>query len=112
MIKVKIEGTEKLNKKLKQALEKDLKATRKAVYFAVLKAEQKAKRVCPVDTGRSKSSITHKVEGLSGEVGTNVHYAPYVEFGTRKMKAQPYLKPGGEEGLEYLKKKIEEILKK
>ena len=112
MIEVKIEGTEELNAKFKQAFEKDLKATERAVYLATLKAEAEAKKICPVDTGRLRSSITHKVEGLLGEVGTNVHYAPYVEFGTRKMKAQPYLKPGGEEGVEYLKKKIEEILKK
>lgn len=26
-------------------------------------------------------------------VGTNVEYAPYVEFGTTRMKARPYLKP-------------------
>lgn len=26
-------------------------------------------------------------------VGTNVEYAPYVEFGTSRMGAQPYLRP-------------------
>ena len=37
---------------------------------------------CPVDTGRLKGSITSKVEGNSAVIGTNVEYAPYVEFGT------------------------------
>ena len=29
-------------------------------------------------------------------VGTNVEYAVYVEFGTSKMQAQPYLRPAAE----------------
>lgn len=31
-------------------------------------------------------------------VGTNVHYASYVEFGTSRMRAQPYLRPAAEKG--------------
>ena len=46
------------------------------------KAETYAKQLCPVDTGRLRNSITHKQEGTDTEViGTNVEYAPYVEFG-------------------------------
>lgn len=39
----------------------------------------------PVDTGRLRSSIGPRFmdDGLTGEVGTNVKYAPHVEFGTR-----------------------------
>lgn len=37
---------------------------------------------CPVDTGRLKDSITSAVEDDSAVIGTNVEYAPYVEFGT------------------------------
>ena len=37
---------------------------------------------CPVDTGRLRDSITSTVEGDSAVIGTNVEYAPYVEFGT------------------------------
>ena len=35
-----------------------------------------------VDTGRLMGSITVNVEGNTAEIGTNVEYAPYVEFGT------------------------------
>ncbi len=56
-----------------------------------------AKRRCPVDTGRLRSSITHAVfrEGdhLSAHVGTDVEYAIYVELGTSRMRAQPFLRP-------------------
>lgn len=37
---------------------------------------------CPVDTGRLRGSITSNVEGNHVDIGTNVEYAPHVEFGT------------------------------
>ena len=62
-------------------------------------AEGYAKRACPVDTGNLRNSISHAVE--SGEdavyIGTNVEYAPYVELGTRRMAAQPFLRPAATE---------------
>lgn len=64
-----------------------------------LAAEGYAKRACPVDTGNLRNSITHVVE--SGEdavyVGTNVEYAPYVEMGTSRTAAQPFLRPAATE---------------
>lgn len=60
-------------------------------------AEAYAKDKCPVDTGNLKNSITHqeKQNATGGEcqIGSAVEYATYVEMGTYKMKAQPYLKP-------------------
>lgn len=55
----------------------------------------KAKRKCPVDTGRLRSSLTFDVDKSSDIliVGTNVEYSKYVEFGTEKMRPQPYLRP-------------------
>ena len=60
-------------------------------------AESYAKRACPVDTGRLRNSITHERESENVEViGTNVDYAPYVELGTSKMSARPFLRPAAE----------------
>lgn len=62
-----------------------------------IRVESAAIRLCPVDTGRLRSSITHDMErdsrGLVGFVGTNVEYGPYVELGTRFMRPQPFLRP-------------------
>lgn len=44
-------------------------------------AEGYAKDDCPVDTGRLRNSISHAVEGDDVYIGTNVEYAPYVEYG-------------------------------
>ncbi|MCR5271995.1 MAG: HK97 gp10 family phage protein [Lachnospiraceae bacterium] len=71
-------------------------AVTKALEMIGLQAEGYAKenitRVGAVDTGRLRNSITHAAEGDDTEViGTNVEYAPYIEYGTSKMKERPYL---------------------
>ena len=66
-----------------------------------LAAEGYAKALCPVDTGRLRNSITHAREDELHEViGTNVEYGRYVELGTSRAKAQPFLAPaaGGHTG--------------
>lgn len=63
----------------------------------VIKVDRGAKRRCPVDTGRLRASIANEIgqddRGLVGRVGTNVEYAPHVEYGTSRMNAQPFLRP-------------------
>ena len=46
-------------------------------------------------TGATKRSIAieFKDAGLTGVVKTGTHYSPYLEFGTRKMAAQPFMRP-------------------
>jgi len=43
--------------------------------------EAKAKSIAPVDTGRYRASITSEVRGTRAIVGSNVKYAPVIEFG-------------------------------
>ena len=89
-------------------------ALRESVVRGLVKAgiiiEGQAVRLSPVDTGRLKSSITYATkrsrsnagkrddgvstpsDDLTLHVGTNVEYAPYVEYGTKRMGAQSYLR--------------------
>ena len=106
-----------------------------------LEAEKYAKMKCPVDTGLLHNSITHALDGqepaiseyqdnpekqsgsYSGAtpkepegkrtvyIGTNVEYAPDVEFGTSKQKPQPYLKPAVTDHLGKYKRILKETLK-
>jgi len=50
-------------------------------------------RLCPVDTGNLARSYRMQEIPNGYRVGTNVYYAPFVEFGTYKMAAQPHLGP-------------------
>ena len=63
-------------------------------------AEGYAKRLCPVDTGRLRNSITHVHDGDSAYIGTNVEYGPYVELGTSVSDAQPFLRPAAQDHAE------------
>ena len=47
-----------------------------------------------VDTGRLRQSIgVQRVGEGHYRVGTNVQYAPLLEFGTRRMAARPFIRP-------------------
>jgi len=53
---------------------------------AALTVENEARTRAPVDTGRLRSSLAHMVDTASppvwAKVGSNVAYAPYMEYGT------------------------------
>lgn len=76
-----------------------------------LAAEGYAKRLCPVDTGLLRNSITHTVVDKTAYIGTDVEYAPYVEMGTVRTRAQPYLKPAVADHAREYKQIIESRLK-
>jgi HK97 gp10 family phage protein len=44
--------------------------------------QETAVKLAPVDTSNLKTRINFKVKGDSVIIGTNVEYAPYVEYGT------------------------------
>ncbi len=48
---------------------------------------------CPVDTGFLKSTVFVQKQSNDVEIGFEAPYASYVEFGTYKMAAQPFLRP-------------------
>ena len=79
---------------------------RQLVVLATAAVHAQAVSIVPVSTpitnpggahGDLKRSILPSVDGnknvAEGAVSTNKHYASYVEFGTSKMRAQPYLRP-------------------
>ena len=61
-----------------------------------------------VRTGRLRNSITHATDQNSTCIGTNVEYAPYVELGTYRMKARPFLR----NAIENYQAEYEDIVKK
>jgi len=76
-------------------------------------AEGYAQKACPVDTGLLRDSIMHYVEeDKTVLIGTAIEYAPFVEFGTSKQKAQPYLRPAATEHGKTYRNIIETELRK
>ncbi len=82
-----MKGAEKLTKALgssdtiKKPVDKGIR--RMALYYDGL-----VKKATVVDTGRLRSSITHNIGTTSAQVGTNVKYAGFVEYGTQNMAAR------------------------
>jgi len=99
MIDIDLRGIANLEKALKEMPGLVKEELGKAVEELVLIVEAKAKELCPVDTGLLRSSITPVIASWAeAYVGTNTEYAPYVEFGTKKTPAQPFLEPAFLEG--------------
>jgi HK97 gp10 family phage protein len=61
--------------------------------------ERDAKINAPVDTGNLENSISSDIEPLSAEIGPTAEYGDYVEAGTSKMAAQPYMGPAFEKNV-------------
>jgi len=55
--------------------------------------EAGAQNRAPVRTGALRSSIARRVAGAHWAVGAGVDYALFVEMGTSRMGARPYLRP-------------------
>ena len=99
MIDIDLRAIENLQQALKEFPGIVRQELAKAVKELVLIIEAKAKELCPVDTGLLRASITPVVESWAAAyIGTNTEYAPYVEFGTKHMQAQPFLEPAFLEG--------------
>lgn len=65
-------------------------------------------------TGATKRSISvnsSKIDRFRYRVAPGTAYAAYVELGTRKMSAQPFIKPAFDEQKEQFKKDLERLVK-
>tara|TARA_R100000501_G_C2546675_1_gene63127 strand:+ start:161 stop:550 length:390 start_codon:yes stop_codon:yes gene_type:complete len=94
MFSLKVLGLDKLNKKLnsKNTLGKPLS---EQIGLTTAQLEAGVKKATPVVTGRLRGSIFSEINPHKSVVGTNVFYAPFVEFGTSRMDAR-YVVSGNE----------------
>lgn len=52
--------------------------------------EEQAKATCPVDTGYLRAHIGYQADSGGCEIWSDAPYSAYQEYGTSRMKAQPY----------------------
>jgi HK97 gp10 family phage protein len=92
-VKLSYKGIDQLMRHLKRAATlEDVKAV---VKTNTAEMTEKMQNKAPVDTGYLRRSITMNISegGLVGMVTPRAEYAPYLEYGTRFMAAQPFVKP-------------------
>ena len=95
-----IDGLEELQRKLiKNATLNDVKkAVKQNGSELSAKMVRNASFSQGYQTGQTKRTIRLNLKdgGLTAEVGPETSYSPYVEYGTRFMEAQPFVKPAFE----------------
>ena len=94
-IQTRITGDKIVQAKLKELARKSPIELKRALTESVLVVEKRAKFRVARQSSRLAALITHSVEkgasgeGFVGKVGTNVKYAPFIEFGTGKFATKP-----------------------
>lgn len=92
------------------------KGNQDSLLKTAIKVSNQAKILAPTDKGQLRNSVMYRTEKIDGGfnnsggkkapnelqvkakkgeayVGSNLDYATYQEYGTRKMNAQPFLRP-------------------
>lgn len=85
-----------------------------AVTVAGIETQNRARVRAPVDTGALRASISTSAPSLSGvevsiEVGPEVNYGAFVEYGTSRAGAQPYMEPSADEVTPLLEKALADL---
>lgn len=82
----------KLDRKMKEDMRKTTASTARKISDM---SKKNLTRNKSVDTGTLRRSMTFIFfeRDCYAEIGTNVEYAPFVEFGTCRMGSKPYLRP-------------------
>ena len=87
-----------------------MKLVNKAAKAALEEGYAVARKKVPVRTGELQSSIYASTDvtrrGVNIELGADAPYAGFVEYGTSRMRAQPYLRPGTDALRRRFKKEI------
>lgn len=127
MAKIKIDGLDKLQKALKEkytlddvkhavrrnGAEMQSKMQVKADFHGHFKWQKGRGRVFVKPTGATKESIRLDMEdgGFTAEIGPTTEYSPYVEYGTRYMEAQPFVRPAYEEQVAEFKRDMRKLVR-
>ena len=83
------------------------------VQIAARNIEARSKQLVPIDTGATMNSIEARPEGkMEWRIGPTTEYAPFLEFGTERMTARPYMIPSGEHERPRVRKAVAELTKR
>ena len=103
----KMEEVERIVEKNGEAMQK------KAVKNAQFKGHYRGKKFIK-PTGATRKSISvnsSKIDRFKYRVAPGTDYAAYVELGTRKMDAQPFIKPAFDDQKKLFKNDLERLVK-
>lgn len=115
MAGIKVKGLDKLQKALKDNVTlDDVKRVVKHNGSALhRKMQAEADFTKGYATGATKRSIGLEIQdsGLTANVKPTTEYSPYLEYGTRYMEAQPFVRPAFNEQKEKFKQDMQKLVR-
>lgn len=115
MAKLEIKGLDKLEKALKENATLD--DVRRVVKTNGAQLQQlmqhNADFTQGYQTGATKRSIGLEISegGMTADVGPETNYSPYLEYGTRFMASQPFVRPAYEDQAAKFKSDMKKLTK-
>ncbi len=92
-----VRGFQQFQRNMKEIRDEMPQVLESGMQVGGMVIEREARRNAPYLTGNLRSSIHTVVRSerkdVRAYIGTNVEYAPYLEYGTSKMSARPFLRP-------------------
>ena len=106
---IELEDLDELTDEQSQALEEEVHAIVENTGDNMVTYGQ---GIVPVRTGNLMASIFAEVDedNLAVTLGATADYASFIEYGTVKMRAQPFLEPAAAIGQEEMNARIEEAI--
>lgn len=122
MADIKLEGVDEILNKLQQIGTNVSKLENKALKNAADPVLEDAKANAPVKTGKlkkglkisgikTKDGIKYVLVGVNKSDNSDIFYGKFVEFGTSKMSARPFLGPAYEKNKKEIIESIKNTLK-
>lgn len=115
MAELTVKGLDKLEKKLKKNItlndvERIVRVNGSELHR---KMQGNADFTRGYQTGTTKRSISLDIKdgGMTAEVEPQTEYSPYLEYGTRFMEAQPFVRPAFEEQAEQFKSDMQKLVR-
>jgi len=105
-----VKGVEKFQEAMRQFDSRMQRHVHRLLASWAADVKALAKQLVPVRTGHLRSSIYSKISEWVAEIGAEATYALFVELGTRRMQARPYLYPAIREYLPQLEQIIREAI--
>lgn len=102
-----LNGLNKLTSKL-NSMGRDIPVKMERLQSGAIDAGyRKATQEVPVDTGELRSSITKN----EGSLDVGAEHGVFIEYGTFKSPAQPFIRPAYEEMSNYIDKNLKDVMR-
>lgn len=93
-----LQGMEGLQRALRTMPDVVRQELRQVVGVTAFALANRIRATAPRDTGLLRGAVSSRVTGLTGrvELGVDAFYWHFVEYGTVRMAARPFVRPAGE----------------